>query len=130
MKFIHALILHAWLVIRLKHNGDGMPTQIPSAVALVTLYTLLMLIEKHLLQGITLEAIIGLSFISQCYIFNLRNKVVGLIILIGIITNTVTIALIAFTNIAEHQLYIITLLEYIMIFFSIINVIKSNVKVY
>lgn len=127
---MHALLQHAWLAIRLKHDGDGMPTKIPAAAALVSLYAVLILIEKKAHQGITLETIIGLAFISQCYIFNLRNKVIGLIILIGIITNTVTIALTAFTNIAEHQLYIISLLEYIMVFFSIINVIKSNVKVY
>jgi hypothetical protein len=130
MKLVHALLQHAWLAIRLKHDGDGMPTKIPAAAALVSLYAVLILIEKKAHQGITLETIIGLAFISQCYIFNLRNKVIGLIILIGIITNTVTIALTAFTNIAEHQLYIISLLEYIMVFFSIINVIKSNVKVY
>jgi hypothetical protein len=130
MKLVHALLQHAWLAIRLKHDGDGMPTKIPAAAALVSLYAVLTLIEKKTHQGITLETIIGLAFISQFYIFNLRNKVIGLIILIGIITNTVTIALTAFTNIAEHQLYIISLLEYIMVFFSIINVIKSNVKVY
>lgn len=127
---MHALLQHAWLAIRLKHDGDGMPTKIPAAAALVSLYVVLILIEKKAHQGITLETIIGLAFISQCYIFNLRNKVIGLIILIGIITNTVTITLTAFTNIAEQQLYIISLLEYIMVFFSIINVIKSNVKVY
>jgi hypothetical protein len=130
MKFIYALILHAWLAIRLKHNGDGMPTQIPSAAALVGLYALFTLAEKNLQQGITLETIIGLTFITQCYIFNLRNKVVGLIIMIGIITNATSIALISLFGITEQQLYLVTLMEYVMIFFGIINVIKSNVRVY
>jgi len=130
MRFLYALIQHATLAIRLKHNGDGMPTQIPAAVALAGLYVTLTLVSQKAHQSISLETIIGLAFISQCYIFSLRNKVIGLILLIGIITNTATIILTVFTNIAEHQLYIISLLEYIMVFFSIINVIKSNLKVY
>jgi len=130
MRFIYALVQHATLAIRLKHNGDGMPTQIPAAVALAGLYVTLTLVNQKAHQTISLETIIGLAFISQCYIFSLRNKVIGLILLIGIITNTATIILTVFTNIAEHQLYIISLLEYIMVFFSIINVIKSNLKVY
>jgi hypothetical protein len=130
MRFLYALGQHAWRIIRLKHNGDGMPSQIASATGLAFIFIVLTLVEKAMQQAITLDSILSLMFVSLVYVFTLRNKMVGLIITIGIIGNIFSITLTALLGIGIEQLLISTLLQYIMIFSAIINVIKSNLKLY
>ncbi len=130
MNFLYALSQHAWRIIRLKHNGDGMPSQIASATGLAFIFMVLTLVEKAMQQAITLDSILSLMFVSLVYVFSLRNKMVGLIITIGIIGNILSIALTALLGVGIEQLLISTLLQYIMIFSAIINVIKSNLKLY
>jgi hypothetical protein len=69
-----------------------------------------------------------LSFIAQFYLFSIRTPLIGLFIVIGIITNALTLALTALTGIAEQPLYLLTLIEYIMVFAAIINIIKHELK--
>jgi hypothetical protein len=129
MNFISAVCKHAWLAIRLKHNGAGMPTKIPAAAALVSLYIALTLANKSR-QEIDWQVIFGLCFVAQFYVFTLRNRLIGLIITIGIITNFTSFILSILTGIPPQQLLIVTLLEYVMIFCAMINVIKSNIRTY
>ncbi|MDX1914513.1 MAG: hypothetical protein SFU55_02935 [Methylophilus sp.] len=129
MSFVSALCKHAWLVITLKHHGTGMPTKIPAAAMLVSLYIILTFANQST-QDITLSSVIALSFIAQFYVFNLRNKLIGLIILIGIVSNAATLLVTSLTGIPAQQLFVITIMEYVMISSAVINVIKSNFKPY
>ena len=95
---------------------------------LIGLYIALNLANRHIGQGITLETLLGLSFIAQFYLFSLRTPLIGLFIVIGIITNALTLALTALTGIAEQPHYLLTLIEYIMVFAAIVNIIKHELK--
>jgi len=128
MKLIHALLMHAWLAFRLKHDGTGMPTKLPAAFVLISLYVAFNLTNKNINGGINLETIIGLSFISQFYLFCLRNKVIGLIILISVVTNALALILTTLTGIPEEKLFLLLIMEYLMIFAAIVNLIKNNIK--
>ncbi len=128
MKLVRALLSHVWLAIQLKHDGSGMPTRIPAASALMMTYMLLIILGKQAQSALTLELVLGLAFIAQVYVVNLRNKVVGLIILIGIIANALSLIASAIFGMGEQSLLIISVMEYIMIFFAIINLIKSSIK--
>jgi hypothetical protein len=130
MKFLYALIQHIWLIVRLKHNGDGMPLQIASATALAFIFIALTLVDKAMHQAMTLESMLSLMFVSVVYVFSLRNTMVGLIITIGIVGNILSIALTALLGVGIEQLLICTLLQYIMIFSAVINVIKTKLKLY
>ena len=129
MKLIYALWIHIWLALRLKHNGDGMPTKLPAAFLLVTLYVTLNLANKHLNGGIEYETLLGLSFVTQFYLFGLRTKMIGLFIIISVFINTLSLALIGFTGVAEENLFMLTIVEYIMVFAALINIIKSETKI-
>lgn len=129
MRLITALFIHAWLALRLKHDGSGMPTKIPAAFMLISLYVALNLANKNLGDGITLETLIGLSFIAQFYLFGLRNKLIGLIIMISVVTNALSLILTALAGIPEEKLFMLLIMEYIMIFAALINVIKSEAKI-
>ncbi|HAF01671.1 MAG TPA: hypothetical protein DCO68_13295 [Methylophilaceae bacterium] len=129
MSFISALCKHAWLAITLKHHGTGMPTKIPAATMLVSLYIILTFANQST-QEITISSVIALSFIAQFYVFSLRNKLIGLIILIGIVSNATTLLVTFLTGIPAQQLFVITIMEYVMISSAVINVIKSNFKPY
>ena len=126
MKLITAILIHTWLALRLKHDGAGMPTKLPAALVLITLYVALNLANKHISGGINVETIIGLSFIAQFYLFGLRNKLIGLIILISVITNALSLGLSTLAGIPEEKLFMLLIMEFIMIFAAIVNVIKSE----
>jgi hypothetical protein len=128
MKFITAIFTHTWLALRLKHDGTGMPTKLPAAFMLTAIYIALNLANKHLNGGINLETLLGLSFIAQFYLFGLRTKMVGLFIVISVFINTLTLAITALTGIPEQNLYVLLIVEYIMVFAAIVNIIKSEVK--
>ncbi len=128
MKLIHALLMHAWLALRLKHDGTGIPTKLPAAFVLISLYVALNLANKNINGGINLETLVGLSFIAQFYLFGLRNKVIGLIILISVVTNALALILTTLTGIPEEKLFLLLIMEYLMIFAAIVNLIKNNIK--
>ena len=128
MKLMNAFFKHAWFALSLKHDGTGLPTKLPAACMLIGLYIALNLANRHIGQGITLETLLGLSFIAQFYLFSLRTPLIGLFIVIGIITNALTLALTTLTGIAEQHLYLPIILEYIMVFAAIINIIKHELK--
>ncbi len=128
MKLITAIFTHSWLALRLKHDGTGMPTKLPAALMLTALYVALNLANKHLNGGINLETLLGLSFIAQFYLFGLRTKMIGLFIMISVFINALTLAITALTGIPEQDLYVLLIVEYIMVFAAIVNIIKSEVK--
>jgi hypothetical protein len=128
MKLMNAFFKHAWFALSLKHDGTGLPTKLPAACMLIGLYIALNLANRHISQGITLETLLGLSFIAQFYLFSLRTSLIGLFIVIGIITNALTLALTVLTNIPEQNLYLPIILEYIMVFAAIVNIIKHEIK--
>ncbi len=128
MKLITAILIHVWLALRLKHDGTGMPAKLPAALMLVSLYIALSLANKHLNGGINLETVIGLSFVAQLYLFGLRIKLIGLFIMIGVFTNTLSLAITMLAGIPEQNLYLLLFMEYIMVFAAIVNVIKSETK--
>lgn len=128
MKLITAILIHVWLVLRLKHDGTGMPAKLPAALALVSLYIALNLANKHLNGGINLETVIGLSFVAQFYLFGLRTKLIGLFIMISVFTNTLSLAITSLAGIPEQNLYMLLFMEYILVFAAIVNVIKSETK--
>ena len=129
MKLISAILIHVWLALRLKHDGTGMPVKLPAALMLAALYIALNLANKHLNGGINLETMIGLSFVAQFYLFGLRTKLIGLFIMIGIFTNTLSLAITTLAGIPEQNLYMLLFMEYIMVFAAIVNVIKSETKI-
>jgi O-antigen ligase len=126
MKFISALFSHFALVLRLKHDGRGMPVHMPAAMALISIYALLGLINYSYEGNINYTALFGLCFVMQCYLFFLRNKLIGLIIVISILINAVTMVLDILVGISEQSIFVLNIMEYIMIFSAIINVIKSE----
>ncbi|MEQ1599600.1 MAG: hypothetical protein ABL880_09580 [Methylotenera sp.] len=128
MKLMNAFFKHAWFALSLKHDGTGLPTRLPAACMLIGLYFALNLANSHIGQSITLETLLGLSFIAQFYLFSLRTPLIGLFIVIGIITNALTLALTALTGTAEQPHYLLTLIEYIMVFAAIVNIIKHELK--
>jgi hypothetical protein len=128
MKLISALWIHIWLALSLRHNGDGMPTKLPAAFLLAALYVALNLANKHINGGINLETLLGLSFVAQFYLFGLRTKMIGLFIIISVVINALTLALIALAGVAEEKLFMLTIAEYIMVFAALINIIKSETK--
>lgn len=128
MRLLSALLHHAWLAITLKHYGAGMPTQYTGAIALVSAYIALLLTNMHLQHALTIESVIGILFIAQFYIFSLRNRIVGLIILIGMIANALMLGAQWLTGMSQQQLFMVTLLEYVMIFSAILNVIKDHMR--
>jgi hypothetical protein len=126
MKFISALFSHFGLVIRLKHDGQGMPTKMPAAAMLISTYALLGFINYSHEGNISFSALFGLCFVAQCYLFCLRDKLIGLIILISILNNAMTIVINLLIGMSEQTIFVLTTMEYIMIFAAIINVIKSE----
>ncbi len=128
MKLVNAFFKHAWFALSLKHDGTGLPAKLPAAFLLIILYIALNLINSHMGHGIKLETLLGLSFIAQFYLFSLRTPLIGLFIVIGIITNMLTLALNELTGTAEQHLYLLIILEYIMVFAAIVNIIKHELK--
>lgn len=128
MKLLRALITHAWFAMTFRHNGEGMPTKLPGALALVCLYIALILTNIHIQQTFSIENLIALLFIAQIYVFSLRNRVIGLIILIGVVANAMMLATHMLTGIPQQQLYAITIMEYAMVFSAVLNVIKYHLS--
>ena len=125
MKLVNALLRHAWLALRLKHNGAGLPENIPAAFLLAALYIALSLANSHVSGDFNPHTMIGLSFIVQFYVFLLRDKVVGLILLIGIVMNAFALALSPFAGMQETKMVMLSLMEFVMLFGALINIILN-----
>jgi hypothetical protein len=128
MKLITALFTHFGLVLRLKHDGRGMPTEIPAATMLISIYALLGLVNYSQQGSISIGAFIGLCFVAQCYLFCLRDKLIGLLILISILINALTLVVNMLGGEGAQSIFVLTSIEYIMIFAALINVIKSETR--
>jgi hypothetical protein len=129
MKFLSALFTHARLVLTLRHNGAGMPKNLPAAAVLTLLYIALTLANKNLKDGIDLNTLVGLCFVAQFYLFGLRNEVMGLIILISIVNNALTLAATLLTGAPADEFVLLIIVEYVMIFAAVVNVIKAHAKI-
>jgi hypothetical protein len=125
MKFLSALIQHAWLAVSLRHDGKGLPEKVPAAALLAALYISLSLANSHVRGDFSAHSIIGLCFVAQIYIFLLRDKVVGLILLIGVVCNAFTLVLSLFSNLSELMQILISIMEFVMIFGAMINIILN-----
>lgn len=126
MRFFSALFMHFGLVLRLKHDGQGMPANMPAAIALISIYTLLGLINYSQDGSINFTALFWLCLVAQCYLFCLRDKLIGLIIVISILINAMTLVINMLVGVNEQSIFVLSIMEYIMIFAALINVIKSE----
>lgn len=129
MRLIDALFAHAWLALSLQHQGTGLPSKFPAALFLVSLYAGLTLANQHVAGGVDFQTVSGLIFVMMFYLFGLRNSIIGLILLISIINNSMALALILFAGIPSEELDLMMVMEYIMIFAGMINIIKCNTSI-
>lgn len=123
---IKALIQHSRLALTLSHDGTGMPKQIAGAFLLAITYIALNLINQYQTEGIPVSTFIMLGFISQSYVMFLRNELIGLIMLISILFNSLTLFLTAGLGLPAEQLGLIVVAEYIVVTGAIVNVIKRE----
>jgi hypothetical protein len=126
VNIILAMLKHAWLVLRLRHDGAGMPEKIPAAMMLAATYVLLSLANARLHGSLNSHAIMGLCFVAQIYVFSLRQKLIGLIIMIGIVANAFTLVMDLLSVTSQEKVLMVTLMELVMILGAVINVIKKE----
>ena len=124
MKLINALLTHAWLAFSLRHHGDGLPSKLLAAFLLASLYVCLTLANKQMAGGADIQTIAGLLFVTLCYLFGLRNHFIGLILLISVVHNALTLSLVTLGGIPPVYLQPLILMEYIMISAAVINVVR------
>lgn len=128
MQFIKALFSHSWLVMRMKHDGTGLPVSFIGALCLVGCYIAIVAINKNIHDELTLEVVLALIFIAQFYLFSIRNTVIGLVILIGIIGNIFSLGMAAFGEVSTTQILMLSAIQFLLIFGALINVIKAHSK--
>lgn len=125
MKLIKALFKHIYLTMQLEHDGSGLPTQFLSAALLVSLYAFL-----SIANSVNVDPnFFGLGFVVLVYLFVLRTQLVGLIILIGVISNGLLLILGFVGEISALQLVLINAFEYLLIYGAIINVIRRYANI-
>lgn len=129
MKFYRALLTHAFYTIKLEHDGAGLPTTFLSALMLVSAYMVLAMLNNFLAGELGGNFLFALGLIACIYLFVLRTTLIGLILLIGIVSNSVTLLLSLFGALEAWQMVMVAALEYTMVFGAITNVIKSHLKV-
>lgn len=128
MKFYRRLLTHIFYAIKLEHDGTGLPTKFMSACLLVSTYMALATLN-HLNAGVVdHNFFFALCLIACIYLFALRTTLIGLILLIGIVSNVMTLMLTTFGDLAAWQTVMLAALEYTMVFGAITNVIKRHVK--
>ncbi|MGJ8619851.1 MAG: hypothetical protein ACSHWN_05920 [Methylophilaceae bacterium] len=125
MKLINAILKHIYLTMQLEHDGSGLPTQFLSASLLVSLYVCLSIVNSANID----PNFLGLGFVAGIYLFVLRTQLVGLIILIGIITNSISLVLGFFGEISALQLVLINALEYLLVYGAVINIIRRYANI-
>jgi len=128
MQFIKALFSHTWLVMRMKHDGTGMPEGFVGALLLMATYAALVMMNKHLQNELTIETVLALVFIAQFYLFSIRNIVIGLVILIGIIGNVFALAMATLGEVSGMQVLMLSVMQSLLIFGALINVIRTHSK--
>jgi len=132
MKFstglISAFFHHASLAVRLKHDGSGMPKDIPAAMMLSLLFMVFSLINNQSPEGISLDTLIKVGFIAQCYVLFLRNQLIGLMLLISVLCNALALGLSQFVGLPKEMLNLLLIAEYIMVTAAILNVLKKATK--
>lgn len=132
MKFptglIAAFFYHASLAVRLKHDGSGMPKDMPAAMLLSLLFMTFSLINNQSAEGISLDTVIKVGFIAQCYVLFLRNQLIGLMLLISVLCNALAFALTHFIGLPKETLNLLLIAEYIMVTAAILNVLKKVTK--
>lgn len=130
MKLIDGLFQHAFYVMKLKHDGSGLPTKLSSALIFFSLYGLLVLANNWSAGTVDIGMCFSLVFIALVYTVVLRNQITGLIILIGITSNLLSLLLSQFGALVEWQQLMLSMLEYVMVFGALTNVIKSHIKLH
>lgn len=130
MKLIGALLRHALCVIKLEHDGSGLPTKCSSALLFVSLYGLLVVANNLATGTADFGMCCSLAFVAVIYTVMLCNQITGLIILIGIISNVVSLVFSQFGPLTEWQQLMISMMEYVMVFGALTNVIKSHIKLH
>ncbi len=125
MIIIKALFKHIYLTMQLEHDGTGLPTRFLSAALLFSLYAFLSISNSKNVD----PNFFGLGFVGLVYLFVLRTQLVGLIILIGIISNSILLVLGSFGEFSALQLVLINALEYLLVYGAIINVIRRYANI-
>lgn len=128
MKLICAFLTHLWLALRLKHDGTGLPVRFMGAFLLALVYSALVILNKQMQNELEIGSILALCFIAQLYLFSLRNTLIGLIIVIGIVVNLFAVGISMLSEMSPLQTSLLAIMEYIMVFAALINVIKKHVK--
>jgi hypothetical protein len=126
---LSAVFNHATLAVKLKHDGAGMPVEVPAATLLAILFMITSVFSHQQTGEITLDVLLKIVLIAQCYALFLRNQLIGLILLISIICNALAIIFISVGGIPKENLYVLLIAEYIMIGAAILNVFKKSTKV-
>jgi len=114
--------------MRVEHDGAGLPVGFSGALLLVLTYIGLVVLNKSIQNELTIEAVLALIFIAQFYLFSIRNTVIGLVILIGIIGNAFSLGMAAFGAVSTTQVLLLSVLQSVLIFGALINVIKTHSK--
>lgn len=130
MKLIDGLLQHVFYVMKLEHDGSGLPTKLSSAFLFVSLYGLLVLANNWFADTVDIGMCFSLIFIGLVYTVVLRNQITGLILLIGIISNLLSLLLSQFGALVEWQQLMLSMMEYVMVFGALTNVIKSHIKLH
>lgn len=128
MSLIKALFSHAWMVIRMEHDGTGLPVNFIGAFLLVSIYIGLVIVHKSMSGELAIGSIIALVFIGQFYLFSLRNTVIGLVVLIGIIGNVFSLVMAVFGEVSMTQVLMLSCMQHLMAFGALINVIKTHTR--
>lgn len=123
---LSAIFNHATLAVRLKHDGAGMPTQVPAAMLLAILFMLTSIFSHQQTGEISLETLLKIVLIAQCYALFLRNQLIGLILLISVICNGLAIFFVSVGGIPKENLYVLLVAEYIMIGAAVLNVFRKS----
>lgn len=122
MKIIFALLKHIALVMKLEHDGTGLPTKFSGALLLVSLYTALIFSNSTDAS----DHLLGHCFVVFIYLFVLRTQVIGLIFLIGIISSLISLILSQFGDLSALHLVMLNAMEYLLVFGALINTIKRH----
>jgi hypothetical protein len=121
-----AIFKHISLALQLKHDGTGLPKEVPGAFLLAIVYIMINLLNQHHADGIPVSTFVMIGFIAQCYVLFLRNNLIGLILLISIICNAFSLLLTYVMGIPAENLAIMIVSEYILVTAAVVNVITSE----
>ena len=130
LKLICGLLKHVMTIIKLEHDGTGLPTELSSALLFSSIYSLLVTANNIHADTFDYSVCLSLIFVTVIYSFVLRNQITGLIVLIGIVSNLMALLLSQFGSLSELQRALLAVMEYVMVFCALTNVIKSHIKLH